>query len=266
MYTMGHNTHIRSIIGNFPRKEGRNLLYKKAELYRKHLFNAMRPIKSENEIYRGISGKNAENFKERIKMGKMNFNKSTFSSFTRNPKKAVEFSKGSKIVLVLKPYVGLPVVNYTNKTRGLKSRFGDEAEVLLPPGNFKVNGTKNGGYYKVQFKPADKLPVIKPEVLPRFPVLHNRGNAGAHIINRHNKIWNERKVKPMISTKKSNNNNNGKSNNNNNGNIPSNFTKNEREKYKNLKSNYMANLGNANKAKESAIANIMDMRKKSGKK
>lgn len=281
MYTMGHNTHIRSLIGNFPRKEGRNLLYKKAELYRKHLFNSIRPIKSGKEIYRGISGKNAENFKERMSRGNKNFNKYTFSSFTRNPKKAVEFSKGSKIVLVLKPYGGLPVVNYTNTTRGLKSKFMNEAEVLLPPGSFKVIGSKRDGYYNVQFKPADRLPALKKETLPRIPLFKNLGNAGAHIINEHNKIWKERRGKQMISSIKSNsvknnsngnngnsngNNGNSNKNNNSNGNIPSNFTKNEREKYKNFKSNYMANLGNANKAKQSAISNIMAMRKIFGKK
>lgn len=269
MYTMGHNTHIRSLIGNFPRKEGRNLLYKKAELYRKHLFNAMRPIKSGKEIYRGVSGKNAKNFKERMSRGNKNFNTSTFSSFTRNPKEAVGFSQGSKIVLVLKPYGGLPVVNYTNTTRGLKSKFMKEAEVLVPPGSFKVIGSKRDGYYNVQFKPADRLPALKKETLPRIPLFKNLGNAGAHIINEHNKTWKERKGKPMISSIKSNsvkNNSNGNNGNSNGNNAPSNFTKNEREKYKNFKADYMANLGNANKAKQSAIANIMAMRKMFGKK
>jgi len=283
MYTLGHNTHIRSLIGNFPRKAGKNLLYKKAELYRKHLFDAMRPIKSGEKIYRGISGKNAEKFKERMSKGNMNFNTSTFSSFTRKYTKAIEFAKGSKIVLVLKPYGGLPVVNYTNKTRGLRSKFMNEDEVLLPPGKFKIIGTKPDGYlikYQVEFKPVERLPDIKPEVLPRIPLIHNLDNAGAKVINEHNKNWRAvrmgKKISPSVhsNNNKSNNNNsnnnksnNNKSNNNNsnNNNIPSNFTKKEIELYKNYKANYMANLGNANKAKQRAIANVMAMKKLFGK-
>lgn len=206
MHTMGYNKAMRSLVGNFPRQEGRNALYKRSAVFRKLLFEALRPIKSRRMmLYRGLSGHNAEKFRKRMGEGKKNFTTHSFTSFSQSMYKAKNFaSKGN--ILVLRPYGGLPVINYTNKRRNLRTMYPSESEVLLPPGKFKVTDTKTDRsftFHIVEFTPSNKLPNIKNETLPRVPAK----NDGIIRIGEMNKYWTNNKTvlnapgiknKPMI--------------------------------------------------------------------
>jgi hypothetical protein len=192
MRTMGYNKAMRSLIGNFPRQEGKNNLYKRTALFRRHLFDAMRPIKSGKELYRGLSGQNAKNFyKLVLRPGRKNFNTNSFSSFTKNINTARNFAGGG-VVLVIKPYGGLPVLNYTNKRRNLRSMYPTEDEVLLPPGKFTIIGKGSNLFeYIVQFTPSKQLPNIKKETLTRVKSTNYGDNVN---INEMNNYWKRNKT------------------------------------------------------------------------
>lgn len=193
MHTSGYNKAMRSLVGNFPRQEGKNALYKRAAVFRKHLFEAMRPIKSRNTLYRGLSGQSAKNFRGLLRNGKKNFTSNSFTSFTKNLNTARNFVNLGKNILVLKPYGGFPVVNYTNRRRNLRTIYPTEGEVLLPPGKFKVTGTRPEGSFSlhtVEFTPSNKLPAIKKETLPRVPAT----NGGNVPISEMNNYWKHNKT------------------------------------------------------------------------
>lgn len=158
MYTHGYNKTIRSLIGNFPKQEGKNEDYKRARVFRNSLIRTMKPTTTNLRVYRGLSGENAKKFKNMIKSGKNYYNTNAFSSFTTKAAIASMFAKGDKffaskedVVLVMEKPKNVPVINYNRG--GFHSKYPIEKEILFPPGRFTVISKNGMGYYKVKFEP-----------------------------------------------------------------------------------------------------------------
>ena len=153
MYTHGYNKAIRGLIGNYPQTE--NVEYNRAAVFRRQLLKSMKPVNLRNSnLSRGVSGANANVIRKHIANGTP-YNRNAFSSFTRNLNVAKRFTNQNKLVLKLVD-TKVPAINYTNKTRGIRSLYA-EKEVLLPPGRFIIQNppTMNGNFkiYKVHFIP-----------------------------------------------------------------------------------------------------------------
>lgn len=128
-------------------KGTQNQKFQRALLYKNRIINwAHGHKKSINKtLYRGIKRHTWE-YQEIIERGIVH--KTTLSSFTTDYKIARGFARNEGIILELRTTVKLPAIDFANKNfqseyaPGGKKYYvgGDEKEVLLPPGTFKVSG------------------------------------------------------------------------------------------------------------------------------
>ena len=194
-YTYGYNKAMRSLVGNFPKQEGKNETYKRARVFRNSLIRTVKPLTGNSTLYRGVSGPNAQKVRNIVSNGRTNYNRNSFSSFSLNFGKSLEFAnKKDPIVLMIKNPKGLPSINYGK--HGFITMFNEEKEILLPPGRFtiitKIGGPNKGvpyTAYVVKFtQRSSKTSNLekRANALQRVPATNNNKNINM------NKEWRNR--------------------------------------------------------------------------
>lgn len=129
-YTYNKYNNIKS--GKEPMKA--QTLYRRMKMF---------PVTINTPLYRGVLNKNGSLLKQLDISGMM---KNSFSSFSRSRNVAESYLKGMpssnvKYILLVLPPGRYPAIN----SRKFKSWF-PESEVLLAPGNYKVNRTKPANF------------------------------------------------------------------------------------------------------------------------
>jgi hypothetical protein len=187
-YSHTWNRTMGEVAGMYPKYFPEN-----AERYRRGsmLFKALlRDMKEQNvgTVYRGLSESQARQI---IREGKLE--RKTFSSFTEDIKVADEFAEDSNTVLRIRGRV--PCIKYDD--RRYVSMYNTEKEVLLPPGVFTLQPSKNVYFkynsetingtnvYNVTFTP------IQVQV-PRFS--GKRANTKTSPNNNMNLMWRQKKI------------------------------------------------------------------------
>lgn len=140
-YTSTWNKNIRALSGEFPIDKNRE---KRAKLWKKYISREFRIQNFNQPLYRGIQGKNKNNF-----MKSNVVKKPSFSSFSKSKNRARSFGN---YVLILNNTKRVPSINFRN----YHSVTPYEKEVLLPGGTFTVT-KRNSRNIHVKFQPNISL-------------------------------------------------------------------------------------------------------------
>jgi hypothetical protein len=163
-----------------------------AERYRRGsvLFKALlKDMKEQNvgTIYRGLSESQARAI---IRDGKLE--RQTFSSFTEDMKVADEFAEDSNTVIRIRGRV--PCIKYDD--RRYVSMYNTEKEVLLPPGTFTLQPSKNV-YFKYNSETINGTNVYNVTFTPirvQIPRFSGKIKERTSPNNNMNLMWRQKKI------------------------------------------------------------------------
>ena len=186
-YTHTWNRTMGEVAGIYPKHFPEN-----AERYRRGsvLFKALlKDMKEQNvgTIYRGLSESQARAI---IRDGKLE--RQTFSSFTEDMKVADEFAEDSNTVIRIRGRV--PCIKYDDSR--YVSMYNTEKEVLLPPGVFTLQPSKNV-YFKYNSETIKGTNVYNVTFTPirvQIPRFSGKIKERTSPNNNMNLMWRQKKI------------------------------------------------------------------------